>query len=168
MSSLIDMDMNNEIVSPNIHQQHHYHLQQQQQQKRNKKKNKKRKLMTVDEFGNLWLAYTNEGKTILTIPKSIQQELNINQKNQQMTMINIVNWLKEEWGINIIQIVNEECLANYDSSFYDDDNENHSILIHLQLNHSKTSTYQLHVTLRSMHRHSLKLFSQAYQIELFL
>ncbi|CAO3635086.1 unnamed protein product [Cunninghamella blakesleeana] len=176
MSSLIDMEMNNDIGPSSTMYHHLTSTSSPKQLQRQKKKNKR--LMTIDEFGQLWLAFTNEGKTRLTISTALQQELNIihssskNHQQQQMVMIRIMNWLESEWDFNIIQIVNEECLANYSSSssmimnHTNNDEDDHSILIHFQLDTSSTMEYQLYVTFRSAHHHTLNSFSQLRSIEL--
>ncbi|SAL99675.1 hypothetical protein [Absidia glauca] len=124
MSSLIDMEINDDVEDE----------------------------MTTDVFGKLWLTYQHEHKVQWKAPASQSSSSHyhdfFNDDDDDMTWT--IRWLQDQWGFDVVQIIQQECLATKKLHQQQD-----LVLIHMKLD-----LPYVNITYRSQTSSTLYRFSQ--------
>ncbi|KAI8099471.1 armadillo-type protein [Halteromyces radiatus] len=107
-------------------------------------------IMTTDEFGSFWLSCQHEHKCQLKAPSSSHYHQFFQQEDDDRTRI--IRWLQDQWRFNVVDTVQQECLA-YKAL------EQDLVLIHLKLD-----LPFIYVTLRSLSPSTLYQFTQLYHL----
>jgi hypothetical protein len=108
--------------------------------------------MTTDVFGKLWLTYQHEHKVQWKAPASRSSSSHYNDffNDDDDDMTWTIRWLQDQWGFDVVQIIQQECLATKKLH-----QQQGLVLIHMKLD-----LPYVNITYRSQTSSTLYRFSQ--------